>query len=53
MPAVPRPGVSLGCCLSGGSVPSAQRPIINLEGICDFVVMVVEQSSFCFASLGD
>lgn len=55
MPAVPEEDGSI----SGRSAPrwcsllSAQRPIIDPEGICGFAVVVVEQSSFCFALLGN
>lgn len=34
-------------------LPSAQRPIMNPERICGFVVVAGELSGFCFASLGN
>lgn len=55
MPAVPEEGGSISRRLAPRwcSLPSSQRPIISPEGICVSVIGVVEQSSFCFASLGN
>ena len=54
MPTVPEEAGSISGRLAPRwcSLPSAHRPIIDPEGICGFVIVVVEQSGFCFASLG-
>lgn len=54
MPAVPEEASSVSGRLAPRWCPllSAQRVIIDPEGICGFVI-VVEQSGFCFVSLGN